>query len=246
MKNLFLCCSFVVWVSCSKTADDNVEIDSTISTDVPAVYKKIYGASQITVEGAYVVIKVEGIPDHSSPYFDSTHALYSGYNGVNPDFNLNPNRINSFDFTYKIPLNPKESGNKSNTRLGAMGVSLNGVAIFNQYAGPNLPLTNEINSFDQFNGHPERTGVYHYHIEPLYLTQEKGKDALMGFLLDGFPVYGPEENGSRVTNSDLDAYHGHHHPTADFPEGIYHYHITDNDPYINGNQYFGTPGTVTQ
>ena len=53
MKNLFLCCSFVVWVSCSKTADDNVEIDSTISTDVPAVYKKIYGASQITVE-AYV------------------------------------------------------------------------------------------------------------------------------------------------------------------------------------------------
>jgi hypothetical protein len=68
----------------------------------------------------------------------------------------------------------------------------------------------------------------------------------MGFLLDGFPVYGPEENGERVTNSDLDEYHGHNHKTADYPDGIYHYHITDADPYINGSGYFGTPGTVTQ
>jgi len=246
MKKLFLFCSIVLLVSCSKTVDDDVEIDSTVSGDVPEVYKKIYGASRITVEGEFVVIKVGGAPDHSSPYYDRSNALYAGYNGVNPDFNLNPNQINTFDFSYKIPLNPKEASNKSNTRLGSIGVSLNGVAIFNQYAGPNLPLTNEINSFDQYNGHPEKTGVYHYHIEPLYLTQEKGKEALMGFLLDGFPVYGPEENGSKVNNSDLDAYHGHQHATSDFPDGIYHYHITDNDPYINGNQYFGTPGTVTQ
>ncbi len=158
---------------------------------------------------------------------------------------MNPNRINTFDLTYKIPLNPEEANNKSTTRLGSMGVAVNGVAFFNQYAGPNQPLTNEIDSFDQYNGHPERLGNYHYHVEPLYLTQKNGKDALMGFLLDGFPVYGPQENGGLVNNSDLDAYHGHLHATSDFPEGIYHYHITNNDPYINGNQYFGSPGTVT-
>src|SRR4029079_17817070 len=92
--------------------------------------------------------------------------------------------------------------------LGPIGIAVNGVAIFNQYAGPNRPLTNEVNSFDQANGHPQQTGQYHYHVEPLHITTTKGTDALIGFLLDGFPVYGPVENGHRVTNAELDAYHG--------------------------------------
>jgi hypothetical protein len=61
------------------------------------------------------------------------------------------------------------------------------------------------------------------------------------FLLDGFPVYGPNE----MECSDLDVYHGHTGATADYPAGIYHYHITNSDPYINGNGYYGTPGTVS-
>ncbi|MBT3444697.1 MAG: YHYH protein [Flavobacteriaceae bacterium] len=246
MNKLFLFFATLLFISCSKSEGETEPTDTSSSLEPPEVYSKIYGASQISIEGDFVVIEVDGTPDHGSPYFNTSSSLYENYNGDNPNFSLNPNQINAFNLTYKIPLNPKEASNKSSTRLGSMGVALNGVALFNQYAGPNQPLTNEINSFDQYNGHPERLGTYHYHIEPLYLTQENGKDALMGFLLDGFPVYGPEENGSKVTNSDLDAYHGHQHATSDFPEGIYHYHITDNDPYINGNQYFGTPGTVTQ
>lgn len=118
---------------------------------------------------------------------------------------------------------------------------------YNQYAGPNQPLTDEMQSFDQYWGHPTGFGAYHYHIEPIYLTSLKvNKSALLGFLLDGFPVYGPEENGVTVTNDMLDAYHGHTHATEDYPNGIYHYHITDTDPYINGNGFYGTPGTVTQ
>ena len=54
-----------------------------------------------------------------------------------------------------------------------------------------------------------------------------GEDAFIGLLLDGFPVYGPVENSIRLTNDDLDDYHGHIHDTPEFPEGIYHYHITD-------------------
>jgi hypothetical protein len=85
-------------------------------------------------------------------------------------------------------------------------------------------------------------------VEPLYLTTVKStKSGLMGFLLDGFPVYGPnEENGTVVTDSMLDAYHGHSHPTADFPNGIYHYHVMNTDPYINGSGFYGNAGTVTQ
>ena len=124
-----------------------------------------------------------------------------------------------------------------------IGVSVNGVVFYNQYAGPNnQALTNEINSFDQFLGHPQNSGQYHYHVEPTYLTSQFGNDAFLGLLADGFPVYGPVENGKTITNSDLDAYHGHTSATADFPNGIYHYHITLNeDPYINGNGFYGTP-----
>ncbi|MFM7852722.1 MAG: YHYH protein [Flammeovirgaceae bacterium] len=89
-------------------------------------------------------------------------------------------------------------------------------------------------------------GGYHYHVEPLYLTTANGKSALLGFLLDGFPVYGPNENGKTITNTDLDAYHGHTGVTTEYPNGIYHYHITSADPYINGSGYYGVPGTVSQ
>ena len=88
------------------------------------------------------------------------------------------------------------------------------------------------------------TGQYHYHVEPLGITAKNGSSALIGFLLDGFPVYGPVENGKRLTNADLDELHGHTGATADYPTGIYHYHVTAEDPYINGAGFHGTPGTI--
>ena len=218
------------------------------SSDVPAVYQKIYGATEIYIEGDYVVIKSNGLTDHKSPYYLGTQwqsTMYEAYNGGNPNFQLNPNRIAEQNYTFKIPLNPVEDPNHRPTPLGPIGISLNGIPFFNQYAGPNQPLTNEINSFEQYNGHPQQSGQYHYHVEPLYLTANNGSSALLGFLLDGFPVYGPVENGNTITNSDLDQYHGHFGITADYPNGIYHYHITNEAPYINGDGFYGYQGTVT-
>lgn len=228
--------------SCSKSKS------TTNNTAVPEIYKKIYGATDMYVDGNYIIIKTNGRPDHKSPYYQGTQwsSLYEAYNGSNPSWMQNPNKIASFNMTFKIPLNPAVATNHSATPLGPIGVSLNGVPFYNQYAGPSQPLGNEINSFDQYNGHPQQQGQYHYHVEPLWLTAQKGKSVLLGFLLDGFPVYGPMENGVAVTNGSLDAYHGHTHATADYPNGIYHYHITSNDPYINGSGYYGTPGTVSQ
>lgn len=220
-----------------------------VSADLPEAFKKIYGATDIYVEGAFVIVEVTGVPDHKSPYFQNTTqaaTMYEAYNGTNSLFQINPNRIATQDYTFKIPIEPKASSNPTATPLGAIGVSLNGVPFFNQYAGPNQPLTNEINSFDQYAGHPAPQGRYHYHVEPLFLTASKGKNALLGFLLDGFPVYGPVEGGKLVTNDLLDKYHGHAHVTADYPAGIYHYHITSEDPYINGSGFYGVAGTVSQ
>ena len=258
MKNLKKVSIYLVFLlivaifSCKK--EDTIVSTTTTTTSTNStvdltIYKKLYGATSVTSEGDFVVIKSIGLPDHKTPYYKGTKwesTLYEVYNGTNTKFNQNPNTIAEQTLTFKIPANPKEAVTKSATPLGPIGISLNGVCFFNQYAAQRAALTDEINSFDQYNGHPQQQGQYHYHVEPTYLTKLKGKDALLGFLLDGFPVYGPLENGKTLTDSDLDVYHGHTSITTDYPKGIYHYHITAEAPYLNGNGFFGTAGTVSQ
>ncbi len=237
-------------IACSKSSSSSSS--STVTTDtVPSVYKKIYGATSITSDGVYITIKTKDLPDHKSVYYSNTNALYDTFSGKTFEgltFSKNPNSIIEQSGTFKIPLNPAVNSAHSATPLGPIGIALNGVPFFNQYAGPNQPLTSEKVSFDRYWGHPQQSGMYHYHVEPIYLTTVKStKSGLLGFLLDGFPVYGPqEEDGTLVTNSNLDVYHGHSHATVDYPKGIYHYHFTSDAPYLNGNGFYGTPGTVTQ
>jgi hypothetical protein len=245
-KLLFLILLTALTNGCNKSNDT-----TNVSIEVPEVYKKIYGATSITNDGTWIYIKTKDLPDHKSPYYSISNPLYEAYNGTTfggNTFIKNPNSIIEQSATIKIPLNPALNPAHSATPLGPIGIAINGVALFNQYAGPNQPLTGEIASFDKYYGHPQQSGVYHYHVEPLYLTTIKSsKSGLIGFLLDGFPVYGPkEENGTDVTNSMLDVYHGHSHVTIDYPNGIYHYHFTNEAPYLNGNGFYGTPGTISQ
>ncbi len=240
-----------VLLACSSSAtgledpddDGGITLPDAPAQDISSLLQYFADDLDISVDGDFIVIRSDGVPDHDSPYFDSGDPRYTPYDGSNPNFRLNPNRIAAVQTTYRIPRVPQESTNKEATPLGPIGVAVNGVPIYNQYAGPNQPLTFEIDSFDQFNGHPQQAGQYHYHIEPLSITGTMGNDALIGVLLDGFPVYGPYEDGRLVTNADLDAYHGHFGPTEHFPDGIYHYHVTAEDPYINGNGFFGVAGT---
>ncbi|WP_204336047.1 YHYH protein [Leptobacterium flavescens] len=253
-KALFLGMVAMILLNCS-ASDDEMETQDPVNEDpvgetdydITVVLSMFSGTGlSYEVDGNTVIFTTQNLPDHTSPYWPVTNPLYEAYNGSNPSFQINPNTISTQNIVLSIPLNPAEASNKQATGLGPIGISRNGVVFFNQYAGPDQPLTNEINSFDQWLGHPQMTGQYHYHIEPTYLTQEFGEDAFLGVLADGFPVYGPVENGSTITNDDLDAYHGHFSATAEFPDGIYHYHITSEDPYINGNGYFGTPGNISQ
>ena len=76
---------------------------------------------------------------------------------------------------------------------------------------------------------------YHYHGVPYCITDELDTDGehsvLIGYLLDGFPIYGPQDmNGEEPT--DLDECNGHFGPTPEFPEGIYHYHTTETPTYV--------------
>ncbi len=207
---------------------------------IAAAFAKFEGGGvTVKFEGRFAVISSSAVPNHSSPYFFKTDSRYQQYNGTNPSYAQNPNVIYAQTLVFRIPLKPEKATVIHPTPLGPIGIAINGVPFFNQYAGPNSPLAFEINSFDQYNGHPQMFGMYHYHIEPLYLTTICGRDALLGYLLDGYPVYGPMEGGRLVTNADLDASHGHTHTTKEYPGGIYHYHVTSEAPYINGVGFYG-------
>ena len=225
---------------------DTTDTTQTGNSDLPPGVEKYAPDVEVSRDGDFIVIRSTGVPDHSSPYFDATDSRYAPYNGDNPQFRINPNRIREQNLVFRIPAEPRLDASHPATPMGPIGISLNGVPFYNQYAAGGAPLTGEINSFDQYNGHPQQMGGYHYHIEPLWLTALHGRSALLGFLLDGYPVYGPVENGTFVTSGDLDDFHGHVGPTTEYPEGIYHYHITSDDPYLNGARFYGVPGTISQ
>jgi hypothetical protein len=145
---------------------------------------------------------------------------------------------------WKIPLKPKYSkATTATTGVGATGLMVNGVPLFNAtkpsqngnqsaYQPSADPLlTGEL---DHCDGHSGRGDDYHYHAYPSCLVTalvrfshtSKAKNGLLGWAIDGFPIYGlTETSGSSVTK--LDACMGH-----DLKNGIgYHYHFSNSAPY---------------
>lgn len=209
----------------------------TTPTNVSSIYAQFRGAVTVSTSGSTVTLQSQTVPDHASPYWGTGHALYEApHSGMQ----LNPHRIQAQTVTLRVPASPAVSG-MSDTPQGPIGMAINGVVFFNQYAAMRQPLTNEIISFDRFNGHPAPSNQYHYHFEPLSITGGNAS-GFIGVLLDGFPVYGPRDAGGQAP-SGLDSCNGHVAATAEFPNGVYHYHTTTQMPYIAGC-FRGTAGSV--
>jgi YHYH protein len=233
------------------TTTTNTSTNSTLATacqnatvtldanNLPPGFATLATMSGVTVSrsGSFVRVTSTSVPNHKSPYFAVSDARYEA--NPNAGFAKNPSSIAAQNYVLMIPAQPTCATSTTDTSLDAIGVASNGVVFFNQYAAGNAPLTSEIVSFDQYNGHPAQQNNYHYHFEPKYLTASSSS-ALIGWALDGFPVYGPKNpNGSTPT---LDRCNGQFSATPEFPNGIYHYHSTSVAPYMIGC-YAGTPGT---
>ena len=149
----------------------------------------------------------------------------------------NPGVPAATNVTFNIPISPVVSVTPSCTSLGAIGVTLNGVVLYNAVdARGNDAVAHEI--VDEFGGHPAMS-AYHYHYLPERLDSapmSDGHSGLVGYIRDGFGLYGYDgEGGVELTNADLDECHGHDHQ----PLG-YHYHATIEYPYTIGC-YRGDP-----
>lgn len=204
-------------------------------------------AVTVAVGSTSIVLRSKGVPDHVTPYWGVGHALYEApFTGQT----LTPNgNIAEQSYSMTIPVNPGVAVTKEATSLGPIGMALNGVAIYNDREGGNVPVdAGTLRTIDRAGAHTSPGGTYHYHFDNEFLSYDDAN--LFGFLRDGFPIYGrKDQDGSYPT--DLDTNGGHVGTTGDFATPIYHYHST-RVSYMNSRfyilkagSYHGNKGTFT-
>ena len=184
-------------------------------------------------EEGCLVIESQGWPNHPTATFPN-----SG----------NPNTIRVQEFTFRLPLEPRRAAEITRLPMGPIGVALNGVVFFNPFEQGGMNAVEGYSEvwLDSCCGHPQETGVYHYHKYPScvkspFADDGHGHSPVIGFAFDGFPIHGPYEADGALAmdlegNRALDVCNGH-----DDPDRGYHYHVTPGRfPYVIGG-YRGVP-----
>lgn len=193
-----------------------------------------------------------GIPDHgfadqylipnnvaSQPFADNSADQFTVVNSA--DY------FTETDVDTTITTQPTYVDTTTQTSLGRIGVALSGAQLFNDYENMERSIVamddnvihDHVPFVDECNGHTLVDGSdYHYHGIPVCITegldQVGAHSVMIGVLEDGFPVYANQgQGGAIITDADLDTCSGHVDVTPEFPDGIYHYHLTADDaPYM--------------
>lgn len=244
-------CKTTCYGSTIKTTSIDSSMPSWISNNFACV--KAYKSTESGVD--YYVFETEDVPPHKSPYWGTSSAYYEAMPSGNTQL------ISSFtaqSYKFKIPVTPAVASGGSVSVPGvAAGVAVNGVVLFFGQASPGNSLSSELSTFDSAQGHPDGGSKrYHYHALPKYISNYE--TSLLGIVSDGYPVYGTkEEDGTTPSTSaatgsasqypKLNANtYGHSHSTKDFPNGTFHYHITNWDSSVNiPSMPIYTYGTIT-
>jgi hypothetical protein len=250
MKKLNLLFLVLLQLGCSN--NDSTATNSTTTVgkiDITSVVQaKYFNSAVVSTSGTSITIKSNGLPEHKTPYWGVGNALYEDFpTGYHANVNTS---MSAQNYTMTIQAKPVVASTHEETTLGAIGLALNGVPIYNDREGGNVALDAlTITTFDFSGAHPGPGKDYHYHTTGRYTTTDDAK--LVGFLRDGFPIYGRKDNDGSYP-SNLDAYGGHTGVTADFSEALYHYHAS-NVNYLNtgyyvlkAGAYYGSKGTFTQ
>lgn len=191
----------------------------------------------IRFEGEHLIVLADGIPSHEIlPMYQAVSVIDFQTKYTVPPL-PQPMR-------FVIPLQPKLAAQKTSTDIGVIGIMVSGALLYSPYEANRSTIAlddqfilNNIPFLDPCNGHPGPFGIqYHYHGVPQCLTMRLDKPGehsrLLGYLFDGFAVYGPQDaGGDFIIPAALDECNGHIGPTPEFPDGVYHYHLTYERPY---------------
>ncbi|NQX84668.1 MAG: YHYH protein [Flavobacteriaceae bacterium] len=146
--------------------------------------------------------------------------------------------------TFLIPAVPKlATSNDEISQVEHMGVSRDGIPMTGHppsatQAGGGIA---GIPSIDPCGGHMDPFGYYHLHFGPEEMNNvlaannmtdvsctnfTQSETAFIGFAKDGYPIYAAKDEDGTLP-SDLDECQGHFGVTADYPDGVYHYHVSN-------------------
>lgn len=258
MKKYFLNPLILVLVvfitSCG--SDDSSELDDDQSGDAvstPTTAFAEFNADAVTVsfDGDEITITSTALPNHTSPYWTEGSDLH-----IDPivatESGISPGNITESSYSLTVSAAPDLASSSTETGLGAIGISVSGVPIYNQSEGPTDVTDATASGFDWAGGHSGPTG-YHYHIEARDVGETSpltiDDDELLGIMSDGFLIYGRKCNSTGDYPTDGDDSNGHSSTTQHSDEAFYHYHI-ENEIYLD--QYYllfgvnlqGTPSTI--
>ena len=226
---------------------------TTMDSGVSSTFSSNFNCVQVSVSGSNHVFQSSNLPNHKSYYYGSSSELYEALPSGNRA--AASNMISSQNLKYTIPTTPTlATGSLTGTQGGlvSIGVTANGLAIFNNAAAPGDTLSTEAQTFDNYAGHPQSSGVYHHHAAVYKLSSTMADSTLLGVALDGYLVYAEYcDNGTDSTSDDykptanttaatgsastdsvtqdgtqatLDRLHGHTTKTRHLSTATYHYH----------------------
>ncbi|GAA5225190.1 YHYH protein [Membranihabitans marinus] len=183
--------SFLLFQCFACHPPDSGRIVSTGSVDITTVVQASYNSNiSISTTDTSIRIKSDGLPDHNTPYWGEGHDMYEDFpNGHHANVNTS---MTAKNYTMTIPTHPAGSDDHEETSLGPIGLALNGVPIYNDREGGNRALDAlTLTTFDNAGAHPGPGEDYHYHVTGRYTTMDDAN--LVGFLRDGFPIYGRQD-----------------------------------------------------
>jgi hypothetical protein len=193
MKMNFIICSVLLLICLTSivygSASNPIVYSWTKSTGKNGYNSILADVSKIEYSSNYVYITANSVP---------------GTYAVGPTWIANPNVPQEQNHVLKFPLNPtRATTKKTAVGLGIIGAWLNGVSIYNANDGRSYNNARfwyrnaffwEGISFDGCLGHASVGGHYHHHNSPncfYNYTDSTKHSSLLGFALDGYPIYGP-------------------------------------------------------
>jgi hypothetical protein len=208
-----------------------------VAAGAPAFYARFFRCVTITTTATGVAIATQDLPPHPSNYWstdDPDHVAFDTSRGA--AYHANPNLIAAQTIAIAVPTTPAAGGGAVQDAevdlmahtsgreyaLGPIGVALDGTALYAGFAAPGDDLAAEAYTFDDFDGHPDQRGAYHYHsatpgpLEALraegvitHATPGAAEVELYGVLCDGTIVLGCTELDGGAPVGALDAQGGH-------------------------------------
>lgn len=232
---------------------------TNIDPAAPEFYRTYFKCVTITVAGGNVTVATEALPPHLSYYYGATSPSFAPFDtSRGAQYRANPNLLAQKAIKITVPAAPTSKGLIINAALvdatvgtsteeyglGAVGVALDSVPLFNPLARPGDDIEAEKFTFDAYDAHPAPDGTYHYHQSssgPLEVLAAAGLTTsttpgaasveVYGMMCDGTLVLGCKElDGSVPAAAGLDAQGGHVGDVADGKGTVhfaarYHTHV---------------------